>query len=83
MIGYGRLKLPSTKHLDGFRTKKKLLIFNGTSENFPVCCERFLAYIEDKNLNVESLKLAKQTEMLFRGSCIMKSLCTSMMLVCR
>ena len=37
--------------------QKKLLIFNGKPENFPVWCERFLAYIEDKNLNVESEKV--------------------------
>ena len=35
--------------------RKKLLIFNGKPDNFPVWCERFLAYIEDKNINVGKL----------------------------
>ena len=39
--------------------QKKLLIFNGKPENFPVWCEPFLAYIEDKNLNVESEKVTE------------------------
>ena len=36
-----------------------MLIFNGKPENFPVRSERFLAYIEDKNLNVESEKVSE------------------------
>ena len=39
--------------------QKKLLIFNVKPENFPVWCERFLAYIEDKNLKVESEKVTE------------------------
>ena len=34
-----------------------MLIFNGKSEIFPVWCERFVADIEVKNLNVESEKV--------------------------
>ena len=36
-----------------------MLNFNGKLENVPVCFERFLAYIEDKNLNVESEKVSE------------------------
>ena len=36
-----------------------MLIFNGKSESFPVWCERFLEYIENKNLNVESEKISE------------------------
>ena len=39
--------------------QKTLLIFNGKPEKFFVWCERFLAYIEDKNLNVESEKVSE------------------------
>ena len=37
--------------------QNKLLTFNGKSENFPGWCERFLAYIEVKYLNLESEKI--------------------------
>ena len=39
--------------------QNKLLIFNGNPEIFPEWCERFLSYIEDKNLNVESEKISE------------------------
>ena len=39
--------------------QNKMLIFTGKPDNFPVWCERFLAYIEDKNLNVESEKVSE------------------------
>ena len=47
------MKLPSTNILMDSE-RKKLLIFNGKPENFPVCCKQFLAYIEEKNLKENS-----------------------------
>ena len=38
--------------------QKKLLIFNGKPKIF-LWCERFLAYIEDQNLNVESERVSE------------------------
>ena len=55
---YGQLKLPFPKILMDSE-QNKLLIFNGNPESFPEWCERFLAYIEDKNLNVESEKVSE------------------------
>ena len=47
--------------------QKKLLIFNGKPENVPVWCQRFLAYFEDKNLNVESEKVSEANRDAVQG----------------
>ena len=52
------MKLPSTKNLMNSE-QKKLLFSNGKPEKFPVCLGRFLAYLENKNIKVESEKTSE------------------------